>query len=335
MTNDPLIGTPQQRFYFAIWIVVTLTVLAVALFITLRGTIPTQLEWLAFYTLVGFIGGILFYVVDPLRTQSFQGKGFANLTGAAAIGAAFMFLASELTPPPSLEMLLDAFRQEAQRLEASINKEFGDSIKAEVSSASLVIDVSNYSLREQQNIDEKLRELSNPKFETKTVFHPPTFRVTLMDSVLPPLIYNSEKGSNAAVLVPLLKDLEELELNSETTSPGWDLHEQVFNSNPDLIIIHASSFLSHTRQPEDLEQLDRDPFNAFLKYMASKKTKFLVYSRVLCPNCINEEDEARLFERLDSRLKGRVTFFYAQDSFRTTAELTRFKQEVKDILKLP
>lgn len=334
MTNDHLIGTPQQRFYFAIGIVVTLTVLAVALFITLRGTIPTQLDWLAFYTLVGFIGGILFYVVDPLRTQGFQGKGLVNLTGAAAIGASFMFLAKSFTPPPAIT--LDELRQEAERLEVIINNEFENKIKMDVSSASLVIDVYNYSLREQQNIDEKLRKLSNPKFETKIVFHPLTFHVTLMDSVLPTLIYNPEKGSNAAVLVPLLKDLEELELNSETTSPGWDLHEQVFNSNPDLIIIHASCFLKHTRQPEDLERLNSNPFKAFLKYMASKKkTKFLVYSRVLCRGCTNEEDEAREFERLDSRLKGRVTFFHARDSFRTIAELTRFKQEVKDILQLP
>jgi hypothetical protein len=291
-----------------------------------------QVDWLAFYILVGFTGGILFFILDPLRTQSFKWKGVVNIGGAAAIGAGFMFLASTLTPTQT-SATLDSLMEAGRNLEGRIRNEFGDSMTIRVSAAQLVIDVSNYSLRGEQGIRSRLQALSSPTIEPRIVFHPPSFRVVVMDSWLPELIYKPEIGSNAAVLLPLLKDLRELRFSTERTDPGWDLHQQVFENNPDLIVIHASCFLRHTRQPPALASLDQDPFNAFLKYIAPTKAKFLVYSRVLYAS--SEEDEGKRLEALEPRLKDRVKFFYAKDHFKTGPELTRFKQTVKDILQLP
>lgn len=53
------------------------------------------------FALVGFVGGLLFFLVDPLQDQRFRLKGVVNLTGATAIAAGFMFLASQLVPVPT------------------------------------------------------------------------------------------------------------------------------------------------------------------------------------------------------------------------------------------
>jgi hypothetical protein len=78
-------------------LIVGLVGLGVAHFLNLGLTVQ-PIEWVVMYVLVGFIGGLLFYLIDPLATQEFKWKGVATLGGGAATGATFMLLAKVLTP---------------------------------------------------------------------------------------------------------------------------------------------------------------------------------------------------------------------------------------------
>jgi hypothetical protein len=81
--------------------VLLLLALATTLFVNLGLTVE-PIEWVALYVMVGFISGLLFYLVDPFASQEFKWKGVVNLGGGAAIGASFMLLAKALTPAAPL-----------------------------------------------------------------------------------------------------------------------------------------------------------------------------------------------------------------------------------------
>ena len=93
--NDNLIE--KKQFYFGAGAAIVFLILTVLLYVFFR-TDMQQSDWVAFYVLIGLIGGLVFYLVDPLRSQDFKWKGIANLSGAAAVGAFFMFFADYLTP---------------------------------------------------------------------------------------------------------------------------------------------------------------------------------------------------------------------------------------------
>ena len=93
-SDDPM---EKKHFYFGVVAVVIFIILTVLLYIYFRSEMQ-QPDWVAFYVLIGLVGGLVFYLVDPLRSQEFKWKGIANIGGAAAIGAFFMFFAHYLTP---------------------------------------------------------------------------------------------------------------------------------------------------------------------------------------------------------------------------------------------
>lgn len=323
-------GNSLLRLYFGIGAVVVLSVLVVLLFVFSRKN-PSSFELLAFYILVGFIGGLLFFLVDPLRDQTFKWKGIINLGGSAGIGMSLMFLASVLTPQSQV-LDFDILKGSVHELETRINNKFGDTIKFKVSAGQIVIYVTEYSLLEKKQIQKRLKALADPEFDTTVVFSPRTFEVVLMDSKLKELRYNSKIGPNAEILEPLLKNLRYLDFSSESTDLGWDNYQKIFEDEPDLIIMHASCFLRHTRQPAAIESHDpRNPLLAFLKFMVPTKTKFLIYSREVD----GEQKEAKQFEMLIPKLRGRIKVFHARDHFQKIGELMAFTNEVKNMLQLP
>jgi hypothetical protein len=98
----------KKHFYFGVIAVIIFMILTVLLYIYFRSEMQ-QPDWVAFYVLIGLVGGLVFYLVDPLRSQEFKWKGIANIGGAAAIGAFFMFFAHYLTPTPTEEYTMDNF----------------------------------------------------------------------------------------------------------------------------------------------------------------------------------------------------------------------------------
>ena len=102
-TDDPM---EKKHFYFGVIAVIIFIILTVLLYIYFRSEMQ-QPDWVAFYVLIGLVGGLVFYLVDPLRSQEFKWKGIANIGGAAAIGAFFMFFAYYLTPTPTEEYTIE------------------------------------------------------------------------------------------------------------------------------------------------------------------------------------------------------------------------------------
>ena len=87
----------RHRDILAFALVLVLIALGVAHFLTIGHTVE-PIEWVVLYVLVGFIGGLLFYLADPLHSQEFKWKDVVTLGGGAAVGASFMLLAKVLTP---------------------------------------------------------------------------------------------------------------------------------------------------------------------------------------------------------------------------------------------
>ena len=147
--------------------------------------------------------------------------------------------------------------------------------------------------------------------------------VILMDTLAPEGVYDSEtrrnSGTNADDLNHELRELPVV-LHKETVGSTWDREDQILKQQPDLVLIHRSSFF-HALNLElgfpfddemDEERLARfyafvnNRLVAFLGYvgLASPRTSFLVYSR-------GWTDEARgdWISEVENRfpsLKGRV-----------------------------
>jgi hypothetical protein len=78
--------------------------LEVLMLVSTRGEL-TRAFWVVLYVGVGIVTGVLFWILTPGSTGEFNFKGVLKLTGGAAIGAAFMYLAYWLTIPTSTEVI--------------------------------------------------------------------------------------------------------------------------------------------------------------------------------------------------------------------------------------
>jgi len=100
--------------------------------------------------------------------------------------------------------------------------------------------------------------------------------VIMMDSTHPARIYDEEtiraSGTNADVISDILADLPIIR-QKETGGPGWHRYDEMVAFNPDLIIMHYSTF----RGPETDDP--RPPLKIFLRYFADRHTRFLIYTR--------------------------------------------------------
>jgi len=112
-TNQDDAGAGKRESTARLWISVTslviLIISAMIVYVGFRDRMLT-VDWTILLVLVGFTGGVLFYVIDPQSKQSFVLRKVVNLSGAAAIGGGFMFLAHWLAmnPPEMLEHLRPA-----------------------------------------------------------------------------------------------------------------------------------------------------------------------------------------------------------------------------------
>ncbi len=100
--------------------------------------------------------------------------------------------------------------------------------------------------------------------------------VIMMDSPHPSRIYDEEtiraSGTNADVISDILADLP-IVRQKETGGPGWHRYDELIGFNPDLIIMHYSTF----RGPASDDP--RPPLKTFLRYFADRPTRFLIYTR--------------------------------------------------------
>jgi len=90
-------GLDVRRFWLGSVSVVILAGMAVGIYLLHRQNME-GIDWFGLYVTIGLIGGVLFYLIDPLQTQSFRWKKTISLGGAAAVGASFMLLAKLLSP---------------------------------------------------------------------------------------------------------------------------------------------------------------------------------------------------------------------------------------------
>jgi hypothetical protein len=83
--------------------------LAALIYLFNRGRMNTE-DWTLLFLISGSASGVLFYLIDPQSQQSFAFRKIVNLSGAAAIGAGFMFLAHwfAVHPPEAPFILPDA-----------------------------------------------------------------------------------------------------------------------------------------------------------------------------------------------------------------------------------
>ena len=148
-------------------------------------------------------------------------------------------------------------------------------------------------------------------------FGPPV--VVMLDSTHPERVYDDETrkrgGTNADDLTDLLNDLP-VTLVKENTSWSWHRENEILRQNPDLILIHRSSFyvpsgmegLADNRFEEGYFERAWDKLELFLGYIAAgnPRTKFVVYSR----KTWKDDEAARTWAaRLGKRfpeLEGRV-----------------------------
>lgn len=191
--------------------------------------------------------------------------------------------------------------------------------------------------------------------------------VVLMDTSAPTGVYDAEtrakSGTNADDLNDALQDLP-IAMHKETVGVGWNREEQLLKQDPQLILIHRSSFVHALRaeftpdpaaqkmsanplpdpttdaQFENrLTRLGRDKMESILGYVGrtNKKTRFLVYSRDWSP-----ESQKRWMAALMRRfphLEGRVTPFEAGShkegaSFRQPVIESRVREAVRASLGL-
>lgn len=68
----------RKQFYFGVVAVMVFLILNVLLYLFFRLGMQES-DWVVFYVLIGLIGGLVFYLVDPLRSQEFKWKGVANI----------------------------------------------------------------------------------------------------------------------------------------------------------------------------------------------------------------------------------------------------------------
>jgi hypothetical protein len=143
-------------------------------------------------------------------------------------------------------------------------------------------------------------------------FHrPPTDHrkhVLLMDSYAE--VYdeqtNKDRETNAHVIERVLQQYrDEIRLEKELVTENISLrYEDIVRKNPDLIVIHKSSFYPHP--------VEGDPYRrliGFLRAMAKTKTKFLIYTRSITSGAAERELlKADIINEIPE-MKGRVEYF--------------------------
>jgi hypothetical protein len=160
--------------------------------------------------------------------------------------------------------------------------------------------------------------------------------VLLMDSKEPQMIYNPEGGGtntsdirDILVYLPIQPPIEEL------VHTAWDEAEIVYQMEPDLIIIHNSSFYSSTTTEDPQKKL-----SSFLLAMENSKARFLIYSRA---DAFKEEAMMKqFFENNFPFLVGRVDVLWVPEgdtqhcSYWECADTReRLRRKVKSLLELP
>ena len=100
--------------------------------------------------------------------------------------------------------------------------------------------------------------------------------VILMDSPNPARIYDEEtiraSGTNADVISDILADLP-IVRQKESGGPAWHRYDEVVRFDPDLIVMHYSTF-----RGSDADD-PRPGLKTFLRYFADRPTRFLIYTR--------------------------------------------------------
>ena len=100
--------------------------------------------------------------------------------------------------------------------------------------------------------------------------------VILMDSPHPARIYDEEtiraSGTNADVISDILADLP-IVRQKESGGPAWHRYDEVVRFDPDLIVMHYSTF-----RGSDADD-PRPGLKTFLRYFADRPTRFLIYTR--------------------------------------------------------
>ena len=168
----------------------------------------------------------------------------------------------------------------------------------------------------------------------RTAYHP---LVIMMDSPHPDRVYDAEtiraSGTNADVISDILADLP-IVRQKEAGGPGWHRYDEMVQFNPDLIIMHYSTFRGSDSGDA------RPGLKTFLTYFADQHTRFLIYTR---------SHEAEIREVVDSLmadveaqhpgLLARITFFGTPDHgggphWRDPVTAGELKLVVKRILRL-
>ena len=100
--------------------------------------------------------------------------------------------------------------------------------------------------------------------------------VILMDSPNPARIYDEEtiraSGTNADVISDILADLP-IVRQKESGGPGWHRYDELVSFNPDLIVMHYSTFRGTNADDP------RPGLKTFLRYFADRPTRFIIYTR--------------------------------------------------------
>jgi len=173
----------------------------------------------------------------------------------------------------------------------------------------------------------KFNETASPPTKAKLVY--------LMDSYDPDNVYDDKtreaKGTNADDIRPVLSGLAETRTALLTDIPNDPRQREVIEADPDLVITHRGSFLGKTPVQQE-QKLDQ-----FLREMATKKAKFLIYSRTnVFADPSKRSDWISQRESVDTSLKGRIFFFSLananEKTFRNETVANDFRAEVKRIL---
>ncbi len=178
--------------------------------------------------------------------------------------------------------------------------------------------------------------------------------VILMDTLAPEGVYDADtrrnSGTNADDLSHELRDLTVV-LHKETVGSTWDREDQILKQQPDLILIHRSSFFHAINLELDFpfhDEMDKERLLRFYSFvnnrlvaflghvgLASPRTSFLVYSRGW-----TDEQSSEWISEVEKRfpsLKGRVTTLRVPvgpngASFRDPATAELVRDYVKSIL---
>jgi serine/threonine protein kinase len=161
--------------------------------------------------------------------------------------------------------------------------------------------------------------------------------VIMMDSPHPSRVYDEEtirkSGTNADMISDILADLP-IVRQKETGGPGWHRYDELVAFQPDLIVMHYSTF----RGPDTDDP--RPPLKVFLRYFADEPTRFLIYTRM--PEAQIRQVVDSLMADVEAQHPGmlaRITVFGTSDHggaphWRDPVTAGELKLAVKRILEL-